>query len=147
MSGLGVTGSRHGLTGPQRDFLCGGLEAYVRVFGAGDAHHGDCIGVDVQFAVLATEFGFRTIAHPPTKSRFRAYHKSDIILEPDGYYPRNRSIVRDVDHMFGFPRTDHFVETSGSWYTINYAIETAVEIVAVGQNGIPLDLATLMSAG
>lgn len=123
------------MTGPQRDTALRFVPEFATRFGVGKFRHGDCLGVDVQLAVMAQRSGFWTVAHPPVKSKYRAYHESNEVLEPDDYLRRDRAIVDDSDYMIAFPSTYDFVPRSGTWYTINYAIAMSVPVGIVLPDG------------
>ena len=51
----------------------------------------------------------------------RAWHKSDIILEPNTNFARNRAIVQAVDLLFVVPYQMQHQNRGGTWYTHDYA--------------------------
>ena len=53
--------------------------------------------------------------------KYRANAASDEIREPKEYLVRNRDIVNESQHVWGFPDQDTYVARSGTWSTIKYA--------------------------
>jgi hypothetical protein len=120
---IGVTGSREGWTGAQK-------QQFVRLLqDVGDEiglvfHHGDCKGVDVQAATECRAHKPRSFieTHPPTKNAQRAFFKGDDKTRaPRPYLDRNRDIVDASDEVWAFPNTDRYQARSGTWFTVKYA--------------------------
>ena len=122
---IGVTGSRNGMSDEQMKKYIDILSEIGEVV---ELHHGDCVGVDVQAAFIADEFGMRTVAHPPINESLRAFHKSDTILPAKDYLDRNRDIVDAVDILVAFPNGPP-KHRSGTWYTIRYAKKVGKETI------------------
>lgn len=124
---IGVTGTRSGMNAHQKkelmNFMRLSLAESSLVSKGAEVHHGDCVGVDVEFAELAKELGFKTICHPPEKNELRAFHKSDEIREPKSYFARNRAIVDECDMLIVIPYQDSHQTHGGTWYTHDYAIK------------------------
>lgn len=116
---LGVTASREGLTGRQRDFFRHWIAR------ASEVHHGDCLGGDAEAHAIALEAGVPVILHPPVDPRYRAFCQgAALVFKPLPYLERNRRIVDSVEVMLGAPR--EAVEPApapgqGTWSTIRYA--------------------------
>lgn len=127
---IGVSASRGGLTGPQREVA---EEWLARLAGRVELHHGDCVGGDEELADMATELGMWTVAHPPVNDRLRAFHRSTWRRPPEQYMTRNRRIVAEVAKaldagvpaaMWAFPSTATPVARgpgSGTWRTVGIA--------------------------
>jgi hypothetical protein len=124
---IGVTGTRSGMNEHQKTELINFMRlafAEASLTGEGaEVHHGDCVGVDVEFAELAKELGFKTICHPPEKDELRAFHKSDEIRQPKSYFARNRNIVDECDLLIVIPYQDSHQKSGGTWYTYDYAVK------------------------
>lgn len=117
---VGITGTREGMNGHQfvlvRDFLsrhyCDGAEF----------HHGDCVGVDAEAAVLAKALGYRIVSHPgPTIDGLRAFVECDESREPTSHFKRNRTIVDACDVLLVVPLQTEHQSRGGTWYTHDYA--------------------------
>jgi hypothetical protein len=142
MSAVGITGSRHGLTGPQFDELETWLRA-LRAAGATVFHHGDCVGVDAHSAALARRIGYRIIGHPPTDDRHQAWFPSDETREPRYYHDRNRDIVSASDVLLACPAESVEQPRGGTWWTVRharevnkiYAAEVKRPVIVIGPDG------------
>lgn len=132
MNRLGITGTRHGCTPIQLTVL----RDLLASLDPGELRHGDCVGVDVQAAKIASELGWVTIAHPPSDPKARAWHNSTRILPEKPYLERNRHIVTRSLALIAVPDRD--IDPAKPWrpgdggtaYTANYA----------HSNGYPLHL-------
>jgi len=116
---IGVTGTRSGMN----EIQFAAVQDYLSQFVPADTelHHGDCVGVDVEVAILAQLLGMRTVCHPPSNDELRANHASDEIREPLSYFARNRNIVDDTDVLIVVPYQDVHQTNGGTWYTHDYA--------------------------
>ena len=121
---IGVTGTRSGMTDYQRERV---TEIFSTVASAASEqiilHHGDCVGVDVEVADIATRLGIRTVCHPPIKEELRAFHKSGTILEQKTHFARNRDIVDACDYLLVMPWQMEHQTRGGTWYTHDYAVK------------------------
>lgn len=122
MSIIGFTGTRNGMTEPQKQTL----STLLREMRPQAFHHGDCVGADAEAAGIADALGVRIICHPPTNTTDRAYTRADEAREPKSYFERNRDIVHESDVLIGasYGPTEH--PTGGTWYTIRYAVKYGV---------------------
>jgi hypothetical protein len=120
---IGVTGTRSGMTKEQKasvqklidEELCFRPDVL-------EVHHGDCYGVDVEFAeMFQGQPHTRVICHPPIKEGLRAFHRSDEVLDPYSCFHRNRNIVDAVDLLIVIPFQDCWQSDGGTWYTHDYA--------------------------
>lgn len=115
---VGITGTRNAVTDKQI------LEVgrYLRSLPEGSQlHHGDCIGADLQVAMMAQGLGLWTVCHPPEKIELRAFHKSNEKRSEKSYLARNRNIVDEVDVLIVVPMQDEWQPRGGTWYTHDYA--------------------------
>lgn len=129
----GVTGTRSEMTIEQldnvREFL------YVNRNMDNTLNHGDCVGVDVKVADMATDMGYMVINHPPLKDDLRAFHQSDEIREPFSYFKRNRNIVDESDILLVVPYQNEWCANGGTWYTHDYANKHSKDIIIFYPNG------------
>lgn len=130
---IGVTGTRSGMTLEQRKQV----EAIFAncPLGSLAVHHGDCVGVDVEFAGIAKLYGCHTICHPPTENKLRAWHTSDEVLPPKSYFARNRDIVDACSMLIVVPYQTEWSSNGGTWYTHDYAKKKGVPIKIIWKVG------------
>lgn len=114
---IGFTGTRHGMTPPQLKQV----ELILVDMGSYIVHHGDCVGADAQFHVLANAQGYRIIVHPPLSEQWRAFCVGNEMRTPKEYHARNRDIVDEADLMLAAPGEFQDPGHGGTWYTIRYA--------------------------
>ena len=122
---IGITGTRSGMNIDQLESFRERMESFARPL---ELHHGDCVGVDIEAAEIATGLGIQTVCHPPVDQRLRAHHKSDVILEQKTYFARNRNIVDMCDILFVIPFQTSHSSTGGTWYTHDYAVKKGVPV-------------------
>lgn len=125
---IGITGTREGANESQlaevRKVLEGlkatAQEDRVKI----EFHHGDCLGVDEQMALIASELGYHVVCHPPKSDHLRAFHSSNEFKQPLGYMQRDRNIVDACDILFVVPLQNKWQNQGGTWYTHDYAKRT-----------------------
>src|SRR5439155_15204606 len=115
---IGITGTQYGMTEYQKRTLTEFFASLAYFYLDIDFHHGQCIGVDEESLLIAKEFGFHTVSHPPINESKMSHVESDETREPKYYIPRNYDIVDEVDILFACPLTNHEVLRSGTWTTI-----------------------------
>lgn len=117
---IGFTGTRHGMTPYQKGALAQALSLLEDV---SEAHHGDCVGGDVDFhnIIRASFKGTRIVVHPSSSPSWRAYLVGDIILQPKEPLIRNHDIVDSSDLLFAASHELSERLRSGTWATIRYA--------------------------
>lgn len=120
---LGVTGTRSGMNLRQFAILHNILKTVIKAEPVSELHHGDCVGVDVEVAILAQSLGFKIVCHPPIIDVVQAFHKSDVFMEPLTYFARNRKIVEMTDRLLVVPYQDTPQKSGGTWYTHDYAVK------------------------
>lgn len=126
---VGVTGSRHDITRPQRFALAMLLES---IEGICELHHGDCTGADAFAAGLANRAGIRVVGHPPNATRYRAYFPSDSELPALPYMERNEEIVAVVDLLVAMPSgAEESHPRSGTWATVRRARALGVPTIVL----------------
>ena len=114
---IGVTGTREGMTKLQKRLV---TEYLIEIDGD-EHHHGDCIGVDREVAVIARSLGYRIIAHPPNKKALQAFYPSDETRPERPYLVRNKIIVDETNILLVVPLQDRHQPKGGTWYTHDYA--------------------------
>jgi len=131
---IGFTGTRRGMSRAQRRFVQRELGALERF---DEFHHGDCIGADVQAAVMVgQEFpATRIVVHPCNIARMRAHSVCTMAFEPLPPLQRNRNIVKACDYLLAVPGEEEEVLRSGTWSTIRYARKKAVSLCVVTPSG------------
>jgi hypothetical protein len=123
---IGFTGTQKGMT----DSQIGELFNVLTSFGGGEFHHGDCVGADIQAALIAKEIGYYVVCHPPIKKQKRGYFThNNKILAPVDYKKRNHDIVDSTDILIAAPQQNIEVLRSGTWSTIRYAKKKSKEIL------------------
>lgn len=132
---VGVTATRFGICNRQSVTLINALRTLRDVNGAKYLHHGDCVGGDATAAQIARDMGFVIVGHPPIRDSNRAFFESDENRPALNYLARDREIVREVDLLIGCPNTSEYMPHSGTWYTINYAMETGVKVAVIMPSG------------
>lgn len=123
---IGITGTRLGATRLQMRVLMGTLLLYYKTMPAEpiELHHGACVGVDEQAALLGKALNFRVIAHPPTNHAYLSQISltvSKLVLPEAEYLERDRDIVDNSQLLIALPNTTAENPRSGTWYTYNYA--------------------------
>ena len=126
---IGVTGTRSGMTEQQFSEISAFLTA--QYCEGAELHHGDCVGVDVEVAVLARSIGYRIVCHPPVKDELRAHHDSDEFRTPLSYFARNRNIVNETDQLLVVPYQTTPQSNGGTWYTHDYAVKNKKPVIIV----------------
>jgi hypothetical protein len=116
-SHVGFSGSRAGMTEEQKYRVESFLD---QDFTKMSAHHGDCIGADVDFHKIVRRQGLYVIGHPPIKDALRAFCEFDEIREPKDYLKRDLDIVSESDWMIFTPSGFEEILRSGTWTTIRY---------------------------
>jgi hypothetical protein len=124
---IGVTATRWTVTSLQRHRVGEILDSYhdhpVRPW----LHHGDCVGGDEIVQSMARARGLRTVVHPPTNPRFRAWCTGDVIHDPLPYMDRNQEIVNSVERLIVVPQgAEADYPRSGTWATWRRAVRAGV---------------------
>lgn len=124
----GFTGTRKGMTVAQMQAVHSRLVAIVTAPGLFrpriEAHHGDCLGADAEFHVIAAVLGARHVLHPPDRDSSRAWCKpghDGEIRAPKAYLPRDWDIAEETAELIAAPDS-MLPRRSGTWTTIGYAV-------------------------
>jgi hypothetical protein len=128
---IGFTGTREGMS-PAQAYTVRNLLTELK----GDiVHHGDCVGSDSIFDMIANEYGSTVIVHPPVDDRLRAFCTSSTTRTPKPYLDRNRDIVEESDILIATPLQHQEIKKGGTWYTVRYAREIGKRVLIVWPNG------------
>ena len=130
---IGFTGTQLGLTGKQKATLKSILEKFLRI--EHKFRHGDCIGADAEANTIAKDLGFKTVVHPPTSARKRAFCVADQILPAKDYLGRNHDIVNCSRILIACPKEAQEITRSGTWATIRYARKVNKDIIIIYFDG------------
>jgi hypothetical protein len=123
----GFTGTQAGMSVGQKRFFT--VELQVRE--VTELHLGDCIGADFDAWKIAKFLGIRTVGHPPSDPKKRAFCTYDEEMPPAPYLERNHHIVDASAMLFGAPRINREEPRSGTWATIRYARRVHKEVVII----------------
>lgn len=130
---VGFTGTRFGMTEPQKAVLTVGL------FGMGivtELHHGDCVGADEDAHKIALDMGILIVVHPPEEPLHRAFCKNaKEVLEQKPYLIRNQDIVDQTDLLIATPFFEYEEVRGGTWFTVRYARLRKKRIVIAWPSG------------
>ena len=133
---IGVTGTRDGFTPEQETSFRKLLEDLKK---EGHPllyfHQGQCIGVDVQAAKYAFDFGMVVASHPPIKKDLIGECTVHIEYDPKGYFERNRNIVDNSDVLIVVPKTKEHQTFGGTWYTHDYAVKCKKPVIIISPDG------------
>ncbi len=121
---IGFTGTRRGLTPPQR----AALDAEVMAHPDARWVHGGALGADMELDCTLATLGRPTDIYPARKMarprvglrRFRNRDSSWLIVHGGPYEPlqRNRIIVKLCDRLVACPAEPVEQQRGGTWYTI-----------------------------
>lgn len=130
---LGFTGTRQGMTEPQRDTV----KRLLVELAPAEAHHGDCIGSDAEFHDLVAQHlpVAQIIVHPPSKSSARAFCQGHREMPPAEFLVRNHHIVDASTVMIATLQESQEQRRSGTWATIRYAIRRGKTVHVVAPDG------------
>jgi len=134
---IGFTGTRHGMSEEQRiavdvsvcDLIGGDLNLRVH------AHHGDCVGADAQFHKIATDYGCKTVGHPPWGRTRRAFCAFDEVRSSLPFLERNRAIVSESNFMLAAPLELEEQPRGGTWHTIRLTRKVGKPLAIVWRDG------------
>lgn len=133
---VGVTATREGLTEHQVSRaaeLLFGVREWSK--SAPEIHHGDCVGGDEELHKIAYGLGYRTVMHPPTVTKYRAWTQCHAVMPRKPYLDRNRDIVDATDILLAFPKESEESRFGGTWYTVRYARQVGRRLVIVWPHG------------
>lgn len=139
---VSFTGTRNGMTAAQNATV----RALLSSWKPAEAHHGDCVGADDEFANLCAELGVPWIvAHPGESAKggennLRAFNKfSNEVMSVRTHFARNRELVRVLrdpgDILLATPFQSERQTQGGTWYTVDYGVKQAKRVVVVWPDG------------
>lgn len=128
MRRVGFTGTQHGMSDAQKDFLRELLHAPGT-----ELHHGDCVGADEEADEIARSLGCKIVVHPPSDPKKRAFcaQPGDTVWEERHYLERNVDIVDATRELVAAPLTDREQLRSGTWATVRYARKTGRKVTVL----------------
>jgi hypothetical protein len=139
-SKAGFTGTRHGLSAPQR----ANLMRFLSGESPSELHHGDCTGADVEVHMFCVALGIPVHIHPPEDEKYRAFcifQTGSIectIYEPKPFLERDWNIVSKSGYLIACPKQDREPPDrrgSGTWTTVGYAREQHKPVVLLYPDG------------
>lgn len=130
---VGFTGTRQGMTSAQKEKV----ESLLDNFEVSEVHHGDCIGADAQFHIIASERQLNIIGHPALGVEGARAFSSGFsnILNPKPPLDRNRDIIAVSNILIATPKESREQRRSGTWATIRYAQAAGKTIYLISPNG------------
>lgn len=129
---VGFSGSRFGMTTEQIIAVEKLVDDNLTIsWGA----HGDCVGADAHFHMIARAQGLFVKGHPPSDPKLRAYCDFDEVADPKPYLVRNADIVDETDFLIATPKEMTEQKRGGTWSTIRYARKEGKPIVIVWPDG------------
>lgn len=129
---VGFSGSRKGLTEPQRIKLEELIQSEAETL-----HHGDCIGADAIAHEIALALNLRIVVHPPSRADRRAYCTGPdvLVLAPRDYLDRNLDIVDECTVLIACPDGKEEKKRSGTWNAIRRARQARKRLFLVFPDG------------
>ncbi len=129
---IGFTGTQQKITEAQANVL---LELLQKL-NPTECHHGDCVGADTAFHIIAAYLDKVIIIHPPANEYKRAFNNSSktVIKESKAYLVRNKDIVNETDLLIAIPSGEEVLR-SGTWSTVRYARKNKKRIYIIIPNG------------
>jgi hypothetical protein len=136
---IGFTGTQLGMTGRQHQAVEDLIANMVRArpLALREAHHGDCIGADAQFHLIARSYGFGVVLHPCDIEKKRAYCQP-YVAECKVKMPldRNMDIVLETEVLIATPKEVFERQRSGTWFTVRCARAFGRPIALVLPDGV-----------
>jgi hypothetical protein len=116
----GLTGTHKGMTFAQQRAVALFLAHSMYE----EARHGDCIGADAEFHLMAVNARIpRIVIHPPDNPKRRAFCDGPnvTILPEKPYLVRDHDMVDAISFLLATPETVREIQRSGTWATVRYA--------------------------
>lgn len=141
MTKIGFTGTRNGMTAPQKQaFLNHLTEFSADTLSVEEFHHGDCVGADEQADQIIRQWrsSVSMHIHPPLRSTLRAFcpkRDHDTVYASKEYLERNNDIVEACTYLIACPASMTFMPRSGTWNTIIVARYSRRRTIVIRPNG------------
>lgn len=138
---VGFTGTRHGMSPAQID----AVSMIMRKIADADVplvvHHGDCVGADEDFHVIARSCDAIVETHPGPTPGMRARCEADRVHPVVGNHLRNRRIVGASAAMIATPFEATHRDYGGTWYTVDFAmkLERPLALVLPRSGGVLIE--------
>jgi len=130
---LSFTGTRDGMTKAQSDTVIRFFQEHLEEIEL--AVHGDCVGADVDFHVIAQGFGI-PIRIRPSDHPTRAFCEGAAeVFPPKNPLVRNVEIVADGTQLIGCSKTFEEARRSGTWHAIRQGRKFGKPITVVWPDG------------
>ncbi len=135
---IGFTGTQKGMTAAQKREvtgilarICDPLKDHNRF-----AHHGDCVGADAEFDLIAHSLRWVTIIHPASDvSESKKAHTQEHGWIAKPALIRNHDIVDVSELLIATPGQSTEVQRSGTWATIRYAHKVQKPLIVISPDG------------
>lgn len=132
---VGFTGTRQGMTNLQKAVVIDLLfKTQTEV-----AHHGGCIGADIDFDEICWTFRPRsiiTVIHPSNLRNQQGRWRIASYAYPEKPpLDRNKDIVNESDFLIATPKEYKEILRSGTWATIRYARKQKKPLYTIYPNG------------
>lgn len=137
MTAVSSTGSRVGITEPQRRVLRAAMQI-ARSCGVSEWHHGDCVGSDEDVHGICLDIGIGVVAHPGVASSNRAFCRgAREVMPAKPYRLRNEDVVEAGVALIATPTSTTEKSRGGTWQTIRIArgMPTHDSVAIVWPNG------------
>lgn len=132
---VSFTGTRIGMSQPQRTAVYQLLVSMVRTYGPPIAHHGDCIGADADFHAICRGLDLAIHGHPPQQANMRAFCTFDVEHDPLKYMDRNYAMVQLADRVIACPAEPAERSRGGTWATVRMARRAGKKLAIVEPSG------------
>lgn len=138
---VAYSGSRFGMTRPQKDYLI----SFLGKLSQGEKteeiilHHGVCVGGDTEADQIARALGLKIWFHPSIKTDWT---NSELLKLPCAgidaaysYSGRNQRMVLRCDFLIATPK--NMIRQGGTWNAIGHARGAKKNYIVVDQRGDP----------
>ena len=132
---IGFTGTQTGMTEDQY----GSVQVIIQRLKVDEAHHGQCIGADMDFhEIIRQNTDAKIVSHPPIVQTKIGECEADEYRNPQDYLVRNQDIVNECDVLVATPKENNEVLRSGTWATIRRATKAKKPVLIVNPDGMTI---------